>query len=84
MSDAGWPRNEQQTGGLDRVGRLENIILYGNGKPGLTTRMVEVEKDIKLIQELEERRTKKLDRIEVAVVIGVILMILNLISTHIH
>jgi hypothetical protein len=46
--------------------------------------MVEVEKDIKLIQELEERRTKKLDRIEVAVVIGVILMILNLISTHIH
>ena len=84
MSEQGWARNAGKTGGQDRVEKMWNDIYYGNGKSGLTTRMNDVEKDIKLIQEREDRRSKKQDRIELAVWAAVIMEIANFIFSHIH
>jgi hypothetical protein len=68
---------------------LENLVyqhdqdLYrGNGRPGLTTRVWNVENDIEQIKVREEKRTKKWDRIEILVWAAVIAAIANLISSH--
>ncbi len=77
-------RNElwEQGAPSDRFKRLEETIFFGNGKPGLCTRMETVENNVASIREREERRARKQDRIEVAVWAGVFLMILNLIVSH--
>lgn len=72
-----WRKNMEET-----VREIRKDLYVGNGKPGMTYRMASVEKDVSAIQEREDRRSKKQDRIEVAVWVGVILTILNLLVAH--
>lgn len=67
-----------------RLGKLEKDIWFGNGQPGLTTRMAAVEQTLKANKEAEERRYKKQDRIEILVWGALITAIANLIFSHLH
>lgn len=51
--------------------RHDNILLYGNGKPGLTTRMAVVEEKVDKIDEAIESNGKKTDRLSWLVAIGI-------------
>lgn len=58
--------------------RHENVLFYGNGKPGLTTRMALVEEDVTKIEEnVDQIRAtiqdagKKTDRLSWLVAIGI-------------
>lgn len=57
-------------------------MYYGNGKPGLTTRMEKVEDAVKAIHDGIEKQEKKQDRIELLVWAAVIAGIANLIFGH--
>lgn len=66
-----------------RLAKLEQDIWFGNGRPGLTTRMATVENILQTNKEAEERRYKKQDRIEILVWGALITAIANLIFSHI-
>ncbi len=72
-----WKKNMEEI-----IREIRKDLYVGNGRPGMTYRMASVEKDIEGIREREEHRSRKLDRIEAAVLTGIVLMILNLIATH--
>lgn len=59
---------------------------FGNGKPGMTTRMVTVENGLESITQsikiTDERRAKKQDRIEILVWGALIAAIANLVFSH--
>ncbi|MHB1952143.1 MAG: hypothetical protein ACYCOU_00220 [Sulfobacillus sp.] len=73
----GWRKTMEET-----IREIRKDLYVGNGRPGMTYRMASVEKDIEGIHEREERRSRKLDRIEAGILAGIVLMILNLIATH--
>lgn len=64
------------------IGEIRRDLYTGNGKPGLTYRMNTAELDIKRLQELDERRAKKQDRIEIGVWITFIGTLIGLIFQH--
>lgn len=74
-----WKRNIDE-----KVQEIRRDLYLGNGRPGLTYRVASNESEIQGLKDREEKRLKKQDRIEVAVWVGVILMILNLIVSHLH
>ena len=79
MSPESW-----RNGDGDRIKKMWDDIYYGNGKPGLTTRMSDMEKDVKLILEREAERSKKMQRIELAVWVAVVAAIINILTSHIN
>lgn len=56
---------------------------FGNGKPGMTTRMATVENILEAHKEADDRRNNKQDRIEVLVWGALIVAIANLVFSHI-
>lgn len=74
-----WRRSTEE-----KLHEIRKDLYIGNGRPGLTYRMQSVENDVMGIKEREDRRSKKQDRIELAVWAAVIMGILQLIFSHIH
>jgi hypothetical protein len=58
-------------------------ILLGNGTPGIMGRIATVENDVVAIREEMKRRTRKWDRIEAGVWIGVTMMVLTFLMEHV-
>lgn len=72
-----------ETGEVNRrLLALEKDMWIGNGKPGLTTRMANVENTLEASKEAENRRYRKQDRIEVLLWGALITAIANLIFSH--
>ncbi len=81
------PETEQQhrvNGDVRRmIDRHDQDLYRGNGKPGLTTRIQMLENELMAVNEREDRRAKKSDRIEILVWGALIAAIANLILSHI-
>jgi hypothetical protein len=70
-------------GGLrEDVGKLWNDVYYGNGKPGIVTRVQSVEDAVDRIEQTLDKFTKNQDRIIWLIVSVVILAVLNLVMKH--
>lgn len=68
----------------EKLQEIRKDLYIGNGRPGLTYRVASVEADVRAIKEREERRSKKQDRIEVAVWVAVVMAIIQLVTSHFH
>ena len=74
-----WRKNTDDT-----IREIRRDLYIGNGRPGLTYRVASVEADVQAIKDREERRSKKQDRIEVAVWVAVVMAIIQLVTSHLH
>lgn len=68
----------------DSVAELRKEVIIGNGRLPLIQRVSSLENSVKSLVENEARRSRKQDRIEAGVWIGVVLMVLTMIMHHLH
>jgi len=76
--------DEWRTSTDEKIQEIRKELFTGNGRRGLTYRMQSVEDDIASLKEREDRRSKKQDRIELAVWAAVVMAIIQLITGHLH
>ena len=85
MSPESWRTGDNSSRIKEDVAKHDRD-LYSSDKynPGLTLRMADMEKDMKGVLEREDKRSKKLDRIELAVWAAIVMAIVTILTNHLH
>jgi hypothetical protein len=68
--------------GRHRIDKIWNDLYYGNGKPGVCTRLELLEDAVERTEKVLEKFSNTMNRVVWLIVSGVILAVLNLVIHH--
>lgn len=76
------PGHRETQSGRPQIDKMWNDLYYGNGKPGVCTRLELLEDAVERTEKVLEKFSNTMNRVVWLIVSGVILAVLNLVIHH--